>query len=335
MWDTDGLGDKTVFKGLNASQTAEHLLLKASRYTNPVFVGLDASRFDQHVSDVALEWEHQIYINSFKYGRNKLAQLLSWQVDNVGRCFLPDGRIKYRVRGRRMSGDMNTSLGNCLLMSSMVHAYMRQKQIPCSLANNGDDCVLIFEKKHLKRTSDLSDWFAEMGFKMVREDPLYDIRQVPFCQVNVLTSPDHNICVRDPIVATSKDLHSAFSFTHQFQFTQWLSSVGMCGRLSNSGVPILEQFYKCFPDVTVTDKTMLLDMDREQEFAMVGGQCVDSISDEMRHSFWRAFGHTPDAQIALEELFEGIKFSDTLGNVGAVPYVNLLQGIRLFEQLKP
>jgi hypothetical protein len=76
-------------------------------------------------------------------------------------------------------------------------------------------------------------------------------------------------------------------------------------------------------------------MDREQEFAMVGGQCVDSISDEMRHSFWRAFGHTPDAQIALEKLFEGIKFSDTLGNVGAVPYVNLLQGIRLFEQLKP
>jgi hypothetical protein len=331
MWDTDGLGDKTIFKGLNASQTADHMILKASRYSNPVFIGLDASRFDQHVSSTALEWEHEIYLNSFAYGRNKLKELLSWQVDNIAKVWTPQGKIKYRVKGRRMSGDMNTSLGNCLLMSSMVHSYMRNKGIPCSLANNGDDCVLVFEKHYLDSTADLSEWFLEMGFKMVREEPLYDIRLVPFCQTNVLLSPSHNISVRDPIVAVSKDLHSTFPFTHSNQYDQWLTSVGICGLISNSGVPVLEAFYRSFPNVEITNSAIRLEMEREVEYAMIGGRKVHSITDEMRHSFWVAFGITPDAQMALEDMYGNIKYSGTLGNVQSVPYVSLLQGIKLSE----
>jgi len=76
LFDTDGLGDRTIFKGLNAKSAAEHLLLKTSRYSNPVFIGLDASRFDQHVSRTALEWEHQIYLNTFLYGHKELSMLL-------------------------------------------------------------------------------------------------------------------------------------------------------------------------------------------------------------------------------------------------------------------
>lgn len=331
MWDKDGLGDKTIFKGLDASQTAENFLLKASRYNNPVFVGLDASRFDQHVSATALEWEHDVYLNSFSYGRNKLAKLLSWQIDNIANVWTSEGRIKYRVKGRRMSGDMNTSLGNCLLMSSMVHSYMRYKGIPCSLANNGDDCVLIFEKHYLKQTEDLGDWFLEMGFKMVREEPLYDIRQVPFCQTHVLTSPTHNISVRDPNVAVSKDLHSTFPFTHHTLYNEWLTSVGTCGLISNSGVPVLESFYKSFPTVEVKNQLIRLEMEREKEYAMIGGKTIDTITDEMRHSFWVAFGIVPDAQIALEEMYSNIKFGDQPGRVASTPYVSLLQGIKIFE----
>lgn len=325
MWDTDGKGDKTVFKGMNARHVADNMILKASRYHKPVFVGLDASRFDQHVSDIALQWEHSIYKSTFSYDIPELSKLLQWQVDNVGYGFTNEGSVSYRVKGRRMSGDVNTSLGNCMLMSSMVHAYMRIKGIPSSLANNGDDCVLIFERKHLHKIDDLNDWFLQMGFNIVREEPLFDIRQVPFCQTNVLTSPGYNVSVRHPEVCVSKDLHSCFPFSHDNQYEQWLSSVGKCGSISSGGIPVLHSFYNAFPNVEITNKTILLEMEREIEYCNIGGANKTTITDEMRHSFWVAFGILPDTQVELEEIYKGLSFGHELGVVKRNPLVSLLQ----------
>lgn len=328
MFDTDGLGDKTVFKGLNARSAAHHLMLKASRYSNPVFVGLDASRFDQHVSVPALKWEHSIYESCFAYGTKWLSELLSWQLINHGLARIPDGsRVRYTCEGRRMSGDMNTSLGNCILMSSLVHAYCREAGIPKpSLANNGDDCVLMFERKHLSKLSRLPTWFREMGFTMKVEPPVFDLRQVSFCQVNLLTSPNYNICVRNPHVVTSKDLHSTYPFTHENEYFQWLTASGICGSTSHQGVPVLEAFYSSFPIGEITNKKVLEELDRWQKYSIVGGAKECEISAEMRHSMWVAFGILPDSQIALEDMYRSIRFGTSRGAVAGVPYVSLLQG---------
>lgn len=326
MFDTDGLGDRTVFKGLNARATAEHLILKSSRYTNPVFVGLDASRFDQHVSDVALRWEHSIYLNCFLYGHSRLEELLEWQIHNRGVARLRDGRIDYSVEGRRMSGDMNTSLGNCILMCSLVHAYMRPKGVKYSLANNGDDCVLILERGHLKLLDDLPEWFLAMGFDMKVEPPVFDLRQVSFCQVNVLTSPNYNICVRNPHVVLSKDLHSTYPFTHEHQYLQWLIASGECGRTSHGGVPILEAFYGSFPEGVITDRRVANELENWRKYSIVGGGLDIPISDEMRHSMWVAFGVTPDCQIALENVLRKVRFGTNQGDITGTPYSSIFQG---------
>lgn len=327
MWDTDGLGDRTIFKGLNAKTAADHLVLKSSRYSNPVFVGLDASRFDQHVSAIALGWEHSVYLECFQYGKQELANLLGWQVDNIGLARIPDGRrIKYQVTGRRMSGDMNTSLGNCLIMSSLVHAYLREKGIKGSLANNGDDCVVMIERQHLHHLDDIPTWFRKMGFNMKVEPPVYDLRQVTFCQVNVLTDESTNICVRNPRVVLSKDLHSAYPFTHESQYSQWLSASGICGLTSHGGVPVLQDFYRAFPQDHITDKGVLTELERWNKYSIVGGTSESSISDGMRHSMWVAFGILPDAQVALEHLYKRIRFGTALGSVDSVPYAAYFQG---------
>lgn len=336
MYDTDGLGDKTIFKGMDASQVAEQLILKSSRFNDPVYIGLDASRFDQHVSDVALRWEHDVYLSSFVYGLAHLRKLLRWQIYNEGRAMLKDGKIKYRVVGRRMSGDMNTSLGNCILMSSMVHSYLRQKNLKkFALANNGDDCVVIIERKHLGAIKDLSSWFLRMGFNMKVEEPVFDLRQVTFCQVNVLTSPGYNICVRNPRIALSKDLHSCFPFTHDHQYREWLIACGTCGLNSHKGVPILESFYKSFPQGAISDSGIRERLAHRYEYSIVGGSKDMEISDEIRHSMWVAFGYTPDSQIALERLLSEIKFGDRRGVVGGTPYAKLLQGISLTSLSTP
>lgn len=49
---------QTVFKGLTADQSGRMMRRKWLKFRDPVALGLDASRFDQHVSRQALEWEH-------------------------------------------------------------------------------------------------------------------------------------------------------------------------------------------------------------------------------------------------------------------------------------
>lgn len=99
-------GYAVILKGLNATQVATTLRDSWERYTHPCAIGLDASRFDQHVSMDALRFEHSIYNGVFKSA--ELRQLLQWQLRNKGIGRAGDGSVKYKVDGCRMSGDINT-----------------------------------------------------------------------------------------------------------------------------------------------------------------------------------------------------------------------------------
>jgi hypothetical protein len=136
-------GYSVILKGMNAHATAEQLRSNWDSFTQPVAVGLDASRFDQHVSHAALCWEHSVYNGVFR--SSELRRLLRWQLVNHGVARTEGQRIDYTTNGCRMSGDINTSLGNCLIMSSIVLAYCETRGITARLSNNGDDCVLILE----------------------------------------------------------------------------------------------------------------------------------------------------------------------------------------------
>jgi len=329
MFDRDGLGDKTIFKGLNAVTAAKHLALKTSRFSDPVFIGLDASRFDQHVSKTALEWEHSIYLDSMSYDREELSELLEWQRHNIGVAYLPEGKIKYETEGVRASGDINTSLGNCLLMSSMVYSYCKHKRYrKFALANNGDDCVLILERHNRTSLYDLPDWFLNMGFTMKVEKPVYDLAEVEFCQTHVVTGAQTSLSVRSPRTVLSKDLHSTHAFQHG-EYLEWLSSVGECGRKSNYGVPVLHAFYERMPTLQVRSKRILNSIEQKMQYTIRGGvaPCVE-IDDNMRHSFWKAFGIVPDGQIALEKMLSKVNYTDHVGPVVHHAYTSVLQGCK-------
>jgi hypothetical protein len=91
-------------------------------------------------------------------------------------------KVKYSVKGTRASGDMNTSSGNCFTMVLLVYSYMQTLGIKWRLANNGDDCVLIVEKRDKHRLSGLQKWFSEMGFTMESEGQQTVFERVVFCQ---------------------------------------------------------------------------------------------------------------------------------------------------------
>jgi len=95
-------GSPTIMSAYNAFTQATHLKRKWDRFTQPVCVGLDASRFDQHVSIQALEFEHSVYNRIFK--SKKLAMLLRMQLINRGIARARDGWFRYETKGSRMSG---------------------------------------------------------------------------------------------------------------------------------------------------------------------------------------------------------------------------------------
>jgi hypothetical protein len=171
----------TIMSKYNAFQQASILKEKWDSFYNPICIGLDASRFDQHVSVEALKFEHSLYTKIF--GKDKsLMQLLSWQLDKHGFARANDGKFRYRRHGSRMSGDMNTSLGNKFLMCLMAKAYIDTKNFKIAFVNNGDDCLMFLERKNESKLADLKPYFADFGFKIVCEPAVSVFEQIEFCQ---------------------------------------------------------------------------------------------------------------------------------------------------------
>lgn len=305
-------GEVTIFKGLNAVQSAKKLYHKWRRFSKPVALGLDASRFDQHVSVDALKWEHSIYHAVFK--DPWLHHLLNFQIHNSGSGYCKDGRLRYRVDGCRMSGDMNTALGNCLIMCAMVHSYMEFIGVRFSLANNGDDCVLIFEQDDLPRvTRGLSRYFLDFGFTMKVESPVFVFEHIEFCQTHPvlhhvdLYGPSY-IMVRNYPTALAKDCVSLVPLDSEKGYCKWLTAVGECGLALTGGIPVFQNFYQSFvrggKGLRGRDHHMDEGMGREMLRAGVTNE-FSVCKDEVRLSFWRAFGVSIQQQIMLEEHYDG------------------------------
>jgi len=304
-------GEVTVAKGLNATARGEVLEQKWLKYRDPVGVGLDATRFDQHVSKSALEWEHSIYLNCFSHGdKAELKELLGWQGTKranscVGRA--SDGSVHYKVFGKRMSGDMNTALGNVVLMCAMVWCYLRHVGVNASLLNDGDDCVLIFERRDLAKLSTLGEWFMGLGFDMKVEPPVYDLERLEFCQSKPIWVDGGYRMVRC-LNALAKDNISLIPWENERDMRGWMNAVGECGLSLTGSVPIYQNFYQLYvrhgektgvnlhPVMYSGMRMMAKGMDTK----------VAEPSARTRYSFWLAFDVTPDEQIAREAIYDNI-----------------------------
>ena len=59
-------GGPTVMKGYTTEEVAQHIWSAWNQFQTPVAIGFDMSRFDQHVSVAALEFEHSCYLACFE-----------------------------------------------------------------------------------------------------------------------------------------------------------------------------------------------------------------------------------------------------------------------------
>lgn len=296
----------TVMKGLNADKRGAAFARAWGLFDNPVAVGLDASRFDEHVSRGMLEFEHSVYLAIFRHDR-ELAEYLNMQLRNKGFVRSEDGYVRYRIEGSRMSGDINTSEGNIILMCLMVYAYMFGKGFRYHLFNDGDDCVLIFERENLADLDDLPEWFAAMGMIMKVEEPVYELELVEFCQSHPIeVDPGVWRMVRDPRVTLSKDLAIVKPVRDEATWTRYRYAVGQCGLALAGDLPVLNHFYHSLQKDAVLSKRQRARMRRRgpetgMEYLALGmSPKFSEPSTCARISFAKAFDIWPDMQIAME-----------------------------------
>lgn len=294
-------GDKIVSKGLNLDGVGALIESKWRKFRDPVAVGLDATKFDMHCSVPILKWEHSVYNGIFR--SPELAKLLSWQLHNKGSGYAPDGKVRYEIEGRRLSGDMNTSCGNCLIMCCIVIWYCRNLNIKYDLINNGDDCVVFMERSSLMAfQSNLVETFIEFGYRIVCEEPVYVLEQIEFCQMHPVFIDDSYRMVRNPKIAIEKDGFCVTTLQHGRSFGDWAAGVADGGKVGCSGIPVMQAFYHFLGADYKVDETLRENsgMARLQR-GMTGGNV--EVSEETRYSYFLAFGVTPDAQVELEDWF--------------------------------
>lgn len=291
-------GSTTVMKGLNASQRGIVLEEKWARFTSPVAICLDAKRFDQHVSRDIIDWEHSVE-EALAIDRCSLKRLNAFRKKNT--CFIRtnEGGYKYTLNGIRMSGDMDTALGNCLTMCAMTYSFMANIDVSkYEYMNDGDDGVLIVEQSDSAFVFDnFVEYFTRFGFTMKLEGTTNIIEEVDFCQARPVFDGDHYRFVRDPSICLDKDSYSLKNNVSVEGMRDLRNSVGWCGLSLAGDMPIFCEFYHsmiCGEDSAVDYTTGMQFLSRGMSSKYA------EPTDECRVSFYKAFKITPDQQIVME-----------------------------------
>lgn len=311
----------SIMKGYNAAQVAKHVISKWKACRKPVAFVLDANRFDQHVRQAALKFEHRTYAQFFSPGdRGDLLHLLRMQLRN--KCFArcPEGLVKYTTDGCRMSGDMNTALGNVVLMCSMLYEVLTEVGLVAGvhyhLVNNGDDSTIIFDMAFplCRRLGidGIQKQFASclrFGFTVRVDKICYRLQEVVFCQTHPFETAEGPLMVRAVPQCLAKDTVCLLPIHDREGYFKWLSAVGQCGMSIAGGLPVLDSFYRCLLRLGGGDAGGVFQSNlfADSGFFQLGKGMARSSREptpEERVQFYYAFGVTPDIQRWVEHYYD-------------------------------
>lgn len=228
---------RMVAKGLNASERGELLEEKLRYFRNPVVYSIDGSRWDKHIDVRILDIEHSFYKILCKDA--EFAQALSWQRTNKTRT---SGGVKYKSKGKRMSGDMNTALGNCLLMCLMSMTACEQLGLgKWDILDDGDDCLIIVERSEEWRLRGLTRKFLEFGQEIKLENRSTDIHGVEFCQSKIVYIDGKPRFVRNWKKCLSGDTSGVKYWGDPNICQSMFATIGTCSLAMFAGVPIMQE----------------------------------------------------------------------------------------------
>jgi hypothetical protein len=275
-------------------------------FVDPVYFGIDAAKFDMHVTEKVLRLEHSVYLHMYK-NDPLLSRLLDWQIDNVGNGVVSDGSLHFKIKGTRFSGDINTSLGNVMIMVNLISSYFDNQKIDYRLINNGDDAYVVCERKNAHVVKGFVPHAVTCGFRIELEDPVYELEHVRFCQMAPIEyEPGKYVMVRDPKNLLQKDIMSFHDLSKKTIREKWMYAVGYGGLAMYGNIPVLRDFYNYYHKTGNPNSNMLSgDREIQNSAYFYWGR---GLIPEYRHihpicrlSYFKAFNVTPDEQVAWEK----------------------------------
>jgi hypothetical protein len=307
---------QTILKGLNARDMARCIARKFEKFHKPMIILFDATRWDQHVSVEALEFEHAYYRHIYRNHPQlkQLRWLLKQQLTNDCTISTKDARCIYKRDGGRMSGDINTSMGNCFVMSALTIQYFGNRFRNFEIGNNGDDTFAIVEESEYNSTwtvDHFKDYWKQHGFTMKVDGIETCLQKLDFCQHRPLQINGDWLMVRDHDVGISKSIISLKPLSNKAMVSAFEHNVGAGGVAINSGVPVAQAFYaalrnralksgRTIDQLTKYDK--YFDVDRFNYNTYLKGMSAkeSKVTSANRAEYAIAFDYIPAHQKVLE-----------------------------------
>lgn len=153
---------------------------------------LDQSRFDAHCSAEMLEIEADVYQHLFGQGR-LLRWLMQQQRHNKGKGVWG---TRYRVRGCRMSGDMNTALGNTVVNALLLRWAVDNPAL--HIVAEGDDAVIVGPRDLIEATRlTLPGRLQQAGFECRADFVARAFADIRFCSTAPLEVSSGALALRE------------------------------------------------------------------------------------------------------------------------------------------
>lgn len=286
-------------KSRSIDQRAADILKHFSQFDNPTIYNIDHSAFDSSVNIDLLNAEHKVYLNCTLGDKDALNKLLYKQRKNIG--FTKNG-IKYKTVATRMSGDVNTAAGNCVI-NLMVLNDVFGAIFPVDkywIYVDGDDSVVITEGTGKQEVSPAS--FMPYGLSTKVECHIDgQLSDIDFCQSKIVRTINGPVLVNNPIkiISTFGDYYREV-MPHE----QLMAARGVLESVINAGVPIVYEYaLRALRQFNPNSKVYrrLEYTDRYYTYKMVcGNRKSNIITPQARIDFSNAFGIDILEQLKIE-----------------------------------
>jgi len=313
---------KTVMKGLNYKQVGLEIQRKWRRFVNPASVDGDVSRLDSAISKEGMRFTHVIAA-SYYFGEElqEFLKLCEWQIEYDCKGRAKNGTIAFRSRGLG-SGQMNTSLVGVLIVCAILYRYIKDNDLDLEVINCGDDFSVIGEKETVETfIKGASKHFIKYNMVLKMENINHHIEGVNFCQTNPVLIEGVYRMVRTPRTAIIKDGTSIDYLHTNMQFAKWMKAVSSCGIATHGGVPIFQEFYRCY----ARNANRMSSQFTKRQRRKYGGKVFEVLKSSMhywgkdmdcnynscipyetRWSFYLAFGIDPVVQLVIEHYYRDL-----------------------------
>lgn len=306
----DKLHDKVQFgKGTN-NEIANKIYRLSKRFK--YYTECDHTTFDAHVTPEMLRLTHTYYQSCY-YHNARLRQLSRKTINN--NCRTRDG-IKYRVKGTRMSGDVDTSLGNSLINYAILKEAVTKIAGACEILVNGDDSI-IFTKKNVDEKKLVAE-LRKYNMESKVQKSVTNIHKVEFCrQKLIINSAGEPALMIDP-----KRLVDIYGMTYKQQrdYVEYLRQVCICNIAINISNP-LAQYWSTIYKIAFDNNINLMEIFlfkyvelRTKQTAIKELAHANKVFDsgEYNQTVYAAWGNLDYLDVSLKKITKKIKKIKTL-----------------------